>query len=553
MAEACKSSIVPVVPTNAIHFPTPRLRRFLAWAGLAAWLSLLTGLRAEIVLPPLHAPGTKQRPVEKSAKNAKAPATKTKTAAKLPKVTKPNVVIILTDDLGINDLHCYGRTEHRTPRLDRLAAEGMRFTSAYCAQPICSASRAALLTGKSPARLHLTTFLPGREDCPAQKLLHPAIAKELPLEEKTFAEYFKEAGYKTAFFGKWHLGGYGFEPNNQGFDEFDPGLSTTPATSQEGGKGEYGLTAKAERFLERNHKTPFLLVLSHNYPHIPYTAKPALVARNSEAFEPVYAGLIETLDDSVGRLLSTMDSLGLHNNTLVIFTSDNGGLHVPELKHVRVTHNTPYRAGKGFLYEGGLRIPLIARFPGVIPANRTNDAVFMNTDWTPTLLNFAGIKPVKGAELDGVDRSEVLRGKTTKSSAPSFWHFPHYTNQGGRPAGAMREGEWKLIEHYETGTHELYNLTKDPGERDDRAAAETSRVSKLATSLQRWRQTVGAQTNAPNPAFVPAQHVPLYEAVDVSKFEPAKADRQEMSRILAWRKEMDEAAKRPNVPPVPAP
>ena len=218
--------------------------------------------------------------------------------------SRPNILFILADDLGINDLGCYGRRDHRTPHLDRLAAAGTRFTSAYCAQPICSPSRAAILTGKHPARLHLTTYLPGRPDCPSQKLLHPAIRMEVPLEEKTLAERLKEAGYATACIGKWHCGGKGFGPLEQGFDLYHAGQANTQPSETEGGKGEYDLTAQAEGFIEANRNRPFFLYLAHNSPHIPYAARTNLVAKNKGAFEPVYAAVIETLDDTVGRLLA---------------------------------------------------------------------------------------------------------------------------------------------------------------------------------------------------------------------------------------------------------
>ncbi len=224
---------------------------------------------------------------------------------------QPNIVFVLADDLGIHDLACDGRSEHHTPHLDRLAAEGTRFTSAYCAQPICSPSRAAILTGKHPARLHLTTYLPGRPDGPSQQLLHPAMHQQLPLEEKTLAEYLRDAGYATACVGKWHLGGAGFGPREQGFDVAYPGHAVTPPSDTEGGKGEYDLTAQAEQFIEAHRERPFLLYLAHNSPHIPYSAREALIARNRDAFEPVYAAVIESLDDTVGRLLRRIETLGL--------------------------------------------------------------------------------------------------------------------------------------------------------------------------------------------------------------------------------------------------
>ena len=456
----------------------------------------------------------------------------------------PNIVFVLADDLGINDLACYGRSEHRTPHLDRLATQGVRFTSAYCAQPICSPSRAAILTGKAPARLHLTTYLPGRPDCASQKLLHPKMRQELPLEETTLAERLKKAGYATACIGKWHLGGKGFGPEAQGFDVVHAGTANTKPSDTEGGKGEYDLTAEAEKFIEANRERPFFLYLAHNSPHIAYTAKPESVEKHAGAFEPVYAALIETLDDAVGRLVAKIDAFGLAAQTILVFTSDNGGLHVPEGGHERITHNTPFRAGKGFLYEGGLRIPLIVRWPGHVPAGRTVEAPVTNLDWVPTLLAVAEQSMPEG--LDGVSILGLLTGKSEPTGRKLFWHFPHYTNQGGRPAGAVRDGAWKLVERYEDGRFELYNLAEDAGEQRNLAAKEPERVLQLRDALAAWRVAVGAQANEPNSRFELSEHVPLYEDVDVSRYEPANAKGFERERILQWREGMNAAVQAVN-------
>ena len=449
----------------------------------------------------------------------------------------PNIVFILTDDLGINDLACYGRREHRTPHLDRLAAQGTRFTAAYCAQPICSPSRAALLTGKAPARLHLTTYLPGRPDCRSQKLLHPRIRMEVPLEEKTLAEHLKAAGYATACIGKWHIGGPGFGPRDQGFDVVHAGRAVTTPSETEGGKGEYDLTRQAMQFIETHRDRPFFLYLAHNTPHIPYAAKTNLVEKNRGALEPVYAAVIESMDDTVGLLLAKLDALGLAANTLVIFTSDNGGLHVPEGPHRTITQNAPFRAGKGFLYEGGLRIPLIVRWPGRVPAGRTVDAPVLNTDWLPTLLELAG-RPVPEG-LDGVSLALLLTGRGDPPARQLFWHFPHYTNQGSQPGGAVRDGEWKFIEHYEDGRVELFNLARDLGETNNLASQQPERVRQLRAHLAAWRESVGAQTNTLNPDFDPALHRALYVDVDVSRYNAATADPALRERLLAWRKQMN--------------
>ena len=455
----------------------------------------------------------------------------------LPATEKPNIVFILCDDLGINDLHCYGRQDHHTPHLDVLARQGMRFTSAYCAQPICSPSRAAILTGKTPARLHLTTYLPGRPDCVSQKVLHPEIELRVPLGEKMLPRYFKEAGYVTAAVGKWHVGGKGFGPLEHGFDVYHPGRANTKPSATEGGKGEYDLTAFAEQFIETNRDRPFLVYLAHNAPHIPYDAQPPRIAGNAKAFEPVYAAVIETIDDTVGRLMAKLEALKLADRTIVVFTSDNGGLHVPEGPHPRVTHNTPYRAGKGFVYEGGLRIPLIVRWPGRVPAGKVADEPVINTDWVPTLLALAD-QPVPGG-LDGVSLAAMLTGRGPAPARSLFWHFPHYTNQGSRPSGAVRDGNWMLVEYYDDPAIELYDLATDIREVRNVAAEHRERAKKMFASLDVWRTDVHAQSNRPNPDFDPAKYRALYRDVDASRFDPFQADQAEWEKIWAWRKGMN--------------
>jgi arylsulfatase A len=458
----------------------------------------------------------------------------------------PNVVFVLADDLGVNDLGVYGRKDHRTPNLDRLAADGLRFTAAYVASPICSPSRAAIMTGRAPARLHITTFLPGRADAPSQRLLHPSIRQHLPLDELTLAERLRSAGYATAAIGKWHLGGSGFGPREQGFDTYHPGQATTTPTETEGGKGEYDLTREALRFIDANRERPFFLYLAHNNPHIPFAARPALVEDNGNAFEAAYAATVQTLDDAVGRLLAHLDATGLRDRTIVIFTSDNGGLHMPEGRHPRVTHNTPFRAGKGYLYEGGLRVPLIVRGPG-IAAKRVVDAPFLNTDWLPTLAALTGASPA--GELDGVNQAGLLASgvTSTEDNRTLFWHIPHYTNQGSRPAGAVREGNWKLVEHYDDGRVELFDLGKDVGESRDLAKAEPARTAALRAKLRDWLKSVDAQQNAPNPAVDTNMYRQIYVDFDSSRFDPVRADAEAWKAAATWRQRMDAATKRPPV------
>lgn len=450
----------------------------------------------------------------------------------------PNIVFIIADDLGVNDLHCYGRVDHSTPRLDAFAKQGVRFTSAYCAQPICSASRAALLTGKSPAELHLTTYLPGRPDAPSQLLLHPAIERQLPLAEVTIAETLKARGYVTACIGKWHLGDVGFSPLEQGFDLYFPGHAKTEPSATEGGKGELELTSRAIEFIEEHREQRFFLYLSHNNPHIPLAAQPERVTRFAGAFNPTYAAMIETLDESVGRVVDQIDQLGLTERTLIVFTSDNGGLHVPEGELTPATHNAPFRAGKGYLYEGGLRIPLFARWPGVIPAMHVIDSPVMNSEWPGTLTHFA--------ESDAMPTplGKLLRGEPATAARTFYWHFPHYTNQGGRPGGAIREGDWKLIEHYEDGRCELFDLAQDASETSDVSAQHPERVAALRGKLEAWRRASTVQDNTVNPHFNLAMWRGIYAEFDTTKLAPEETFTTTREAWSAWRKRMNAATDR---------
>jgi len=452
--------------------------------------------------------------------------------------TSPNIVFILCDDLGVNDLGCYGRQDHCTPNLDRLAGEGMRFTSAYACQAICSVSRAGLLTGLNPARLHLTTYLPGRPDLPSQRVLHPEIMMHVPLSIKTLPRYFGEIGYTTGLIGKWHIGKEP-GPAEHGFDfVYHPGESkNTVPSEEEGGKAEYELTSETIWFIRENADRPFLAYLGHYTPHIPYTARKHLIDSNADAFEPEYAALIETLDDTVGLLMKEIESLGLANDTIFIFTSDNGGLHVPEGGHARVTHNTPFRAGKGYTYEGGQRIPLIVRWPGRIEAGEVVDAPVNNVDWIPTLLELAGAPQPE--DIDGCSFAPgLLHGQFEERDL--FWHFPHYTNQGGRPSGAMRSGDWLLVEYYDIDHVELYNLAEDIGERSDLAATHTEIVTRMRASLDKWRKANNAQLNLPNPDCNEELFRNLYIDFDPGAFDPLTATEEEWERLQQWRQDMDQ-------------
>jgi arylsulfatase A-like enzyme len=456
--------------------------------------------------------------------------------------TPPNILFILADDLGINDLHCYGRKDHHTPHLDQLAREGLRFTSAYTACSVCSPTRASILTGLNPARLRLTTFLPGRNDAVSQLLLHPKISQQLPDGVTTLPQHLKTAGYVSACIGKWHLGGKGSLPTDRGFDEYYPGNADTKPSSLEGGKGEYDLTGHAEQFMEKHKDKPFFLYVAHNNPHIPLAAQPELIARNKDAFNPTYAAMIETLDLCVGRLLAKLNTLGIAQNTLVVFTSDNGGLHVLEGGQTP-TYNHPFRAGKGFLYEGGIRVPLIVRWPGKVNSGNIVTEPVISTDWTPTILGAAGITARES--FDGINLVTLLTEQKTPAPRILYWHQPHYLNQGSRPMGAIRSGPWKLIEHYENGQLELFNLSDDVSERKDLSEREPVRVAQLRGKLESWRREAKVQENTPNPNYNPVAWQSCYGTVDVSLLEPDSNATTTSLRLKPWREAMNNAFRDP--------
>jgi arylsulfatase A len=439
--------------------------------------------------------------------------------------TRPNVVLIVADDLGGADLACYGSRFHHTPSLDRLAASGRRFTQAYAACPVCSPTRAAIMTGKYPARLHLTDWLPGRPDRPDQKLRRPALRQELPLDEVTLAEVLKGAGYATAHMGKWHLGGLGFEPTRQGFDlniggddrghppsyfapfggkgRALPGLGDAP-------EGQYltdRLTTEAESFIASHRSAPFFLYLPHFAVHTPIQGKTDLVGHyatwdgtpHGRQENPTYAAMLDSLDESVGRVVAAIEKAGIADRTVVIFTSDNGGLATREGPLTPATNNAPFREGKGWLYEGGIRVPLIVRWSGhVQPGVDATPA--WSGDLLPTVLGLCGV--VDPVRRDGENLASLLTGGTPLSPRALYWHYPHYSNQGGRPGGAVRVPGFKLIEDYETGRRELYDV-RDVSETNNLAAMLPSKVDELAAQLAAWRKAVGAEMPTPNPDYRP--------------------------------------------------
>ena len=469
-------------------------------------------------------------------------------AASLTQIThaapqRPNIVLLFADDLGINDIGAYGRKEHSTPNLDKLANEGKRFTTAYSAAAICSPSRAALLTGQSPARLQITNFLPGRKDWPGHRLIQPALPSGLANDRPIIAERLKEAGYATACVGKWHLGSKPLDAASRGFDFVFGGRSNTPPTEEEGGKGEFAQTAKAMEFIESNAKQPFFLYFAFDNPHVPLAAQPNRVAAKAHTFNPIYAAMIETLDTAVGRILAKLDSLQLKEKTIVIFCSDNGGLHVTETPNTPATHNTPCRAGKGFLYEGGIRSPLIVRWPQkIIPGTVSTPVI--HGDIAPTLIEYAGAAPILPSDYTSI--APLLTGTGSIAARPLYWHMPNYTNQGGRPSGAIREEDWKLVEQFEDGALELYNLKDDPSEKNNIALSEPNRVAVMRGKLEEWRRGVGASMPRANPCFQPLLWEACYQQKDVSVLEPLATASDTAKTMLDWRSAMDKIRKTPN-------
>lgn len=367
-----------------------------------------------------------------------------------------NVIVILADDLGGRDLGCYGSKYYRTPNIDGLAKDGVRFTDAYAACPVCSPTRASLITGKYPQRYGVTDWLPGRADRPDQRLLRPKLPEGLALEAVTLAEVLRGAGYVTASMGKWHLGGDAMSPDKQGFDVNIagdhtgtprsyfapyrnklgkiPGLDTAP-------EGEYltdRLGEEAAKFIAANKAKPFFLYLPHYAVHTPLRAKKELEAKYKPGpagtqGNPTYAAMVESLDDAVGRVLKELETQKLADRTLVIFTSDNGGLATLEGMKSAPTSNAPLREGKGYLYEGGVRVAMIVRRPGVAKPGVTSDMVVSSIDIFPTVLDLCGVK--SDAKPDGISFAPVLAGKPAPTRDAIYWHYPTTRTREAGPAG----------------------------------------------------------------------------------------------------------------------
>jgi arylsulfatase A-like enzyme len=447
----------------------------------------------------------------------------------------PNFIFILVDDLGITDLSCYGSKFYESPNLDKLAKTSVRFTNAYASSPVCSPTRASIMTGQHPVRLNITDWIPGL-DPKDKKLLGPEDNHQLPLNEKTVAEILKDYGYKTFFTGKWHLGGENFFPENQGFDINKGGYHAGMPSSyyvpynnpklEDGPEGEYlpdRLTTESIDFIQKNRDKPFFVYLSFYTVHKPiepcnrhlnkFQKKSDSLALSEPSFRkehdgitklhqdnPEYASMVYAMDENVGRLLQTINEQGIEDNTVIIFTSDNGGLST--LFHEgSPTSNEPFRAGKGWCYEGGIRVPLIIHVPWLTEKTVECNVPVTSMDFYPTILDLANIPQVPDQHADGLSLLPLLQGKNNLDRDTLYWHFPHYHGSAWTPGSAMRLGDWKLIEFYHEAKVELYNLKEYIGEQHELSKKYPEKVSELKNVLHRWQKKMGAKFPIPNPNY----------------------------------------------------
>ncbi len=449
---------------------------------------------------------------------------------------KPNFVFFLVDDLGWADLGCTGSTFHETPNIDGLCASGMKFTNGYAACPVCSPTRASIMTGRHPVRVDITDWIPGRPTSrvAGAKFQHVEDRDNLALGEVTLAEALREHGYQTFFAGKWHLGDEGHWPTDQGFDV---NIGGCDRGSPPGGyyapwnnpnlkarhEGEYlteRLTEESVGFLDgRDARRPFLLYLAYYNVHTPITPYKKRIARFEEKAErrftdetptaaehegvsrlrqdnPEYASMVAAVDDSVGRVLAKLDELGLADDTVVFFFSDNGGLCTLG-RRPGPTCNLPLRSGKGWLYEGGVREPTIIRAPGITKPGSVCDTPVVSMDFFPTILELAGLPPMPERHADGVSLLPLLEGGAVVAPRPLWWHYPHYHGSTWTPGASIRDGDWKLIEFYHWGKVELYDLANDPGEQHDLSRENPAKTKELLGKLRALQQRFGAKMPQP--------------------------------------------------------
>jgi arylsulfatase A len=419
--------------------------------------------------------------------------------------TKPNIVLILVDDLGWRDVGYAGSDLYKTPNIDRLSDQGVRFTRAYSAHPVCSPTRAAILTGKNPVRVGITDWIPG--DRPKDELMDtPEINNQLALSEVTLAENLKKEGYRTWSIGKWHLGGDGFRPTDQGFDvniggshvgqpgsyfaPFGRNVNPMPDDVKEGEFLTDRLTSEAIKLMHQPSEKPFFLYFPQYSVHTPIQAKPEDIEKftnlktdTQKQKNAKYAALIWNLDQNIGRLVKDLEDSGMMSNTIFIFTSDNGGLS-------GVTNNEPLRAGKGNQYEGGIRVPAFAYWPGKIKPGKTIDEPIISMDITSTILNAAGSKT---KAMDGSSLLPALTGGKFKQKRPLVWHYPHYHSAGNQPSSAMLDGNIKTVHYYEDGRTEFYDLALDPFEKRDLGPLNPGKANVLWRKLKSILDSMGAK------------------------------------------------------------
>ena len=456
---------------------------------------------------------------------------------------KPNIIFILVDDLGWTDLGCYGSKFYETPNIDKLASDGILFTNAYAASPVCSPTRASIMTGKHPSRLNITDWIPG-DDPKNRELIGPQDRNELPLEEITIAEVLRQNGYKTFFSGKWHLGKEGFHPEEQGFEINKGGFHMGHPASyyapyknpklDDGPEGEYltdRLTDETIRFIKENQNDPFFVFLSFYTVHTPIQANLDYVDYYKEKLEsyndtsvvqipdkeglttinqlnPDYASMVHSMDANIGMILDKLEDLEIDDETIIIFTSDNGGLSTyhNRYNHAAPTSVKPLRAGKGWCYEGGIRVPLIIKNIAKDPISGQSNEVVVSYDFFPSIMDMAGVPIQEEIELDGISLTPLLKGSSGLSRDFVFWHYPHYHGSGWTPGAAIRSGKWKLIEFYESGKSELYNLESDIGEHDDLSEEYPEVVIELKRKLDKLQQEAGSMYPVKNSELNSVRH-----------------------------------------------
>lgn len=432
-------------------------------------------------------------------------------------VSKPNVVLFLVDDMGWTDAGVYGSDLYQTPNIDKMAAEGMLFTDGYAACTVCSPTRSSIMTGKYPANTNTTDWITGHNK-PFAKMQIPEWNKKLDTEEYTLAEAFKEQGYRTIHIGKWHLGeDQKYWPENQGFDVNVGGHSGgSPKANggngyfspynnprlKDGNDGEYlteRLSSEAVKFIKENKDSTFFMNFWLYNVHTPLQAKQekikkykGLVNDSMYHINPIYSAMVEHMDDALGEVINALKENGLEDNTIVVFHSDNGGLKGNfENGRKKVTDNYPLRSGKGDMYEGGVRVPLIFKWPEKIKKGTINNTPAISPDLYPTLLALTGQE--LRSKVDGIDLSPILLGEGIVERDAIYWHYPHYHLEGAKPYSAIRKGDWKLIQVFEHEDLELYNLKDDIGETNNLALTNKEKVIELMLDLNTWRTKVGAQ------------------------------------------------------------